>query len=265
MGHDFRPEYRRLGELRQKFPSVPMIALTATATPQVKDDIVKQLNLKNPFSSFTTFNRPNLVYHVNQRKNNLAGDLAPYIKKDDPLMKNGGVTIVYCIKIDDVENTAMYLSAELGEECVRAYHGKKGHEERARIQNEFQDGKIKYLVATTAFGMGIDKGDIRRVIHLGPCKSIETYYQQTGRAGRDGLDSECVLVWKQTDFSLLTFVIRNNDNKQTSLKMIYDMEKYTSEPFKCRRVMLLEYFGEKMDVGEEGCGSCDNCLNKKKM
>ena len=195
-GHDFRPEYRRLDELRKKHPNlsqVPLVALTATAVPRVQSDIVKSLGMRNPLLSRQTFDRTNLVIEVHKKKGMHAA-MEPLLEK---LSRES--TIVYAPTRDQVDELAKFLSTKLGK-SVEAYHAGLPQEERSRVHTNFLVGQTKVIVATVAFGMGIDKPDTRRVIHYGPPKTVEEYYQQIGRAGRDGLPAECLMFVSDGDF-----------------------------------------------------------------
>ena len=251
-GHDFRPDYRNLKALRQDFPAVPVIALTATATEKVRDDIVEQLGLHKARAVISSFNRPNLTYVVRPKRRAFDALLELLRRQRE------GPAIVYCFSRQGAED----LAAALTEGGVRAlpYHAGLDDSVRRDVQDRFAGDEVPVIVATIAFGMGIDKPDIRLVVHYDLPKSVESYYQETGRAGRDGLPSECVLFYTYGDKLKQDFFIGKIEDaverhraEQKLARMVEFCEIRT-----CRRDFLLGYFGEKWEA--EGCGGCDVCL-----
>lgn len=257
-GHDFRPEYRRLREMMDQInDQVPVIALTATATPKVQSDIVKNLDLRNPNIFISSFNRDNLYYEIlpKIKKNQTDESIVRFIKG----MKNKS-GIIYTLNRKTTEELASILEAN-GIKAV-AYHAGLDAKLRSKRQDDFLSEDVQVIVATIAFGMGIDKPDIRFVIHYNIPKSIENYYQETGRAGRDGLEGKCVLYYSHKDVSKLEHLMRDKplSEREVGAQLINETVAY-AESGVCRRKVILSYFGEH--YLEENCGNCDNCKHPK--
>ncbi|MDB6125230.1 MAG: recQ 1 [Pedosphaera sp.] len=254
-GHDFRPEYRAISKLRQSFPKVPFMALTATATERVREDIVKALSLREPKIYVASFNRPNLTYRV-QAKSGAYEQTLSFIRAR---RKESG--IVYC----QSRKTAESVAQKLNEDGVsaRPYHAGLSSEERSRNQELFLRDEVRVVCATIAFGMGINKPNVRFVIHYDLPKNVEGYYQETGRAGRDGLPSECLLLFSPGDVVKQTgFINEKADPREQELarEQLQQMVHY-AEIASCRRASLLNYFGEEFP--ETNCEGCDNCLSPR--
>jgi ATP-dependent DNA helicase RecQ len=257
-GHDFRPEYRKLrGMIDQIDEELPIIALTATATPKVQDDIVKNLNLRDANIFIDSFNRPNLHYEIVPKgnKDTVLRNMVKFIHQ----MK-GKSGIIYTLNRKTTEELANTLVAN-GISAV-AYHAGLEPVLRAQRQDQFLMEDVDVIVATIAFGMGIDKPDVRFVIHYNIPKSLENYYQETGRAGRDGLEGKCLLYYSNKDVQKLEHLMRDKplSEREMGAQLIAETVAY-AESGVCRRKLLLHYFGEELK--QENCGSCDNCLNPK--
>jgi ATP-dependent DNA helicase RecQ len=251
-GHDFRPEYRQLALLRSQFPDASLHAFTATATARVRRDIIAQLALKDPAELVGSFDRPNLLYRVVPR-NSLKKQLQEILARH-----KGESGIVYCTSRREVEALAAWLS----ESGVRArpYHAGLDDRERHRNQDAFLDEEIDVIVATVAFGMGIDRSDVRFVVHAGAPQSLEHYQQESGRAGRDGLEAECVLIHSAADFMKWRLMLeRNGELTDSARKLLRDIERYAAS-VGCRHRHLVGYFGERYE--RDDCGACDFCLGE---
>ncbi|MDD3287396.1 MAG: DNA helicase RecQ [Alphaproteobacteria bacterium] len=252
-GHDFRPEYLQLSVLSERFPKVPRIALTATADVPTRNEIIKKLKLENGRVFISSFDRPNIRYHV-LPKNKPREQLLRFLKKDHA--EDSG--IVYCLSRARVEEIAEWLSQQ-GFDAL-PYHAGLATGVRSRNQDRFIKDEGVIVVATIAFGMGIDKPNVRFVVHMDMPKSIEAYYQETGRAGRDGLPSDSLLLYGNEDVAKLRSMIEdgeaNEQRKQLERRKLDALAGYCSSS-RCRRQTLLEYFGE---VLSEPCGNCDSCL-----
>jgi ATP-dependent DNA helicase RecQ len=238
-GHDFRPDYRNLKTLRSQFPAVPIIALTATATPAVRDDIVKQLSLKKPAIFTSSFNRPNLSYEVRNKKESLKLILNLLHEHKDESC------IIYCFSRKDTE--ALVEQLDRHGHSAAAYHAGLSKDDRADTQDKFIRDEISIVVATIAFGMGIDKPDVRLVIHHTLPKSIEGYYQETGRAGRDGLPARCVMLYTYADMRKHDYFIEQmNKKEQLAAREKIDAVLDYCTLKKCRRHFLLHYFMRRL-------------------
>jgi len=262
-GHDFRPEYRQLALLRERFPTASVHAFTATATPRVREDIVGQLQLRSPEVLVGTFDRPNLVYRVVPRTDRVAQTLAVLGRHA------GEASIVYCISRKETERLAARLAAE--GILARPYHAGLDARERHRTQEAFARETIDVVVATVAFGMGIDRSDVRLVLHTSLPKSLEAYQQETGRAGRDGLAAECVLLYSSADVFSWEALVRKSAEESdlepdeaarlvaAQGEHLHAMRRY-AQAARCRHAALSEYFGQ--DYAPAACGACDVCLDE---
>ncbi|MFW5719553.1 MAG: DNA helicase RecQ [Candidatus Dojkabacteria bacterium] len=254
-GHDFRPDYRALKNLRAIFPGVPIVALTATATDKVRRDILEQLDIPRADTFISSFNRPNLHYSV-ETKDRVHERMIELLEQN-----NLDSTIIYCFSRKDTEQLAEYLN-ENGFEAL-PYHAGLDSETRKLTQERFVKDGVRVVTATIAFGMGIDKPNVRLVIHKDLPKSIEGYYQETGRAGRDGLPSECILFYSPGDAAKQEYFIRQiadeTEKKNASIKLSEILSYCELES--CRREYLLRYFGE--NLAQENCEGCDYCLSPK--
>ncbi len=251
-GHDFRPEYRRLGRLRDDFPGVSLHAFTATATERVRRDIVAELRLQDPLVLVGSFDRPNLTYRV-LRRASLHAQILQILARHA-----GEAGIIYCGSRRDVEALAAWLKDE-GFSAL-PYHAGLADEVRSRHQEAFLEERVDIVVATVAFGMGIDRSNVRYVIHASAPRSPEHYQQESGRAGRDGLPAECVLLYSGADFARWRQMLESNGELTDSARaLLGDMDRYASG-MACRHRALVEYFGEP--YGRTACGACDWCLKE---
>ncbi|MBE9115414.1 DNA helicase RecQ [Lusitaniella coriacea LEGE 07157] len=253
-GHDFRPEYRKLNFLRQRYPEVPTLALTATATKRVQQDIIQQLRLRQPGIHITSFNRPNLYYVVTPKERRSYNQLLKQVRS----LKGSG--IIYCASRRKVDEIAFRLQQD-GISAL-PYHAGLLDETRSLNQTRFIRDDVPIIVATVAFGMGINKPDVRFVIHYGLPSSLERYYQESGRAGRDGEPARCVLFFGASDLRTINYLIEQKPDPKEQrfarqqLSQILDYAEGTD----CRRTIQLRYFGEQF---KGNCGNCDNCCNPK--
>jgi bloom syndrome protein len=257
-GHDFRPDYKALGEVRRQFVGVPVIALTATATENVKLDVISNLGIDGCEVFMQSFNRPNLIYEVRPKKPKMIlSEMAEIIAQD----YDGETGIIYCLARKKCEEVAEQLQKQHNIRAMH-YHADMSPDEKSRVQHAWQSGEYQVIVATIAFGMGIDKGNVRFVMHHTLPKSLEGYYQETGRAGRDGKQSGCYLFYSYADCSTLKRMIEDGDGsydqKQRQKQMLRRVVQFCENRIDCRRVQVLSYFNETFT--SEACHkSCDNC------
>ena len=256
-GHDFRPEYRKIRPIVNQVGKAPLIALTATATPKVQHDIQKNLGMMHAKVFKSSFNRPNLYYEVRTKTDDVDKDIIKYIKANPD--KSG---IIYCLSRKKVEELAEILMANGIK--AKPYHAGMDSVTRSETQDDFLMEKIDVICATIAFGMGIDKPDVRFVIHYDIPKSLEGYYQETGRAGRDGGEGQCIAFYSEKDLQKLEKFMQGKpvSEQEIGKQLLQETAAY-AESSVCRRKTLLHYFGE--DYKETNCGNCDNCLNPKKQ
>lgn len=256
-GHDFRPEYRRIRPLINEIGSAPVVALTATATPKVQHDIQKNLGMVNATVFKSSFNRENLYYEVRTKNQHIDKEIIKYIKS-----QHGKSGIIYCLSRKKVEELAETLC--LNGINALPYHAGMESAVRTANQDSFLMEKVDVIVATIAFGMGIDKPDVRFVIHYDIPKSLEGYYQETGRAGRDGGEGQCITFYSNKDLQKLEKFMQGKpiSEQEIGKQLLLETAAY-AESSVCRRTLLLHYFGE--EYTQDNCGSCDNCLNPKKQ
>ncbi|MFT5424377.1 MAG: ATP-dependent DNA helicase RecQ, partial [Phycisphaerales bacterium] len=262
-GHDFRPEFRQLGDLRQIAPGVGVQAFTATATPRVREDIVRQLGLIEPEVLVGVFDRPNLTYRVKARQDP-ASQIADALKAHQEHGDAGGA-IVYCLSRKDTETLAAKLS-ERGIDAA-AYHAGLAPRVRERLEERFSHERLDVVVATVAFGMGIDRSNVRLVVHATMPKSVEAYQQETGRAGRDGLPAECVLLYSPSDAVRWSRLITRSAaesgvDPEAQLRLLSEMRRLASA-FVCRHRALTEHFGQTYE--QSSCEACDVCLGETQI
>ncbi len=253
-GHDFRPEYRQMERVRDRYPDIPIMGLTATATERVRQDIIQQLTLRNPYIHVASFNRPNLYYEVRQKTKHSFAEVLQIIQK------KGGSGIIYCLSRKKVEEVA-YKLQQSGIEAL-AYHAGMNNVDRATNQTRFIRDDVQVMVATVAFGMGINKPDVRFVIHYDLPKNLEGYYQESGRAGRDNEPSHCTLFFGFGDVKTIDYIIDQKPDPQEQRIAKQQLRRVINyaESSDCRRTVQLSYFGDSFPGN---CGNCDNCCNKK--
>lgn len=279
-GHDFRPQYKNLSDLKIRYPNTPILSLTATATLDVKIDIIKILNLQsekeNVVSFTSSFNRPNLSYKILPKKSKTIIDEIEKIIRDDHECQSG---IIYCLSKKDCESVSNKLS-ERGFKC-NYYHASLTSEKKKLIQNQWLNDELQFICATVAFGMGINKPDVRFVIHYSVPKSLECYYQESGRAGRDGHPASCILFFSKRDVQILQNMIHSSFRNQVfnqqlilktetktvlknNLMKLKELILFCYNTTDCRKVLISKYFGEHLEYTSGSCSSCDNCQSLMK-
>lgn len=260
-GHDFRPDYKELGFLKTKYPQIPIMALTATATFRVQMDIIQNLHMNDCLKFTQSFNRPNLHYKIMKKSKSVELDVVSFIKT----YYAGQCGIIYCFSKKDCELMATSLTTKYSLKA-RFYHAGMHAKDRHLVQQLWAKNQIQIIVATIAFGMGIDKPDVRFVIHYSLPKSLEGYYQETGRAGRDGMDSTCILYYTYADKAKIEFLIDKGEGsaqqKQRQSESLRDIIQYCENRLDCRRKLILQYFGESF-LPSDCHKTCDNCENSK--
>ncbi|AFZ10249.1 ATP-dependent DNA helicase RecQ [Oscillatoria nigro-viridis PCC 7112] len=253
-GHDFRPEYRQMQRVRDRYPDIPIMALTATATERVRQDIIQQLTLRNPYIHVASFNRPNLYYEVRPKTKHSFAEVLQIIQK------KGGSGIIYCLSRKKVEEVA-YKLQQSGIAAL-PYHAGMNDVDRATNQTRFIRDDVQVMVATIAFGMGINKPDVRFVIHYDLPKNLEGYYQESGRAGRDNEPAHCSLFFGYGDVKMIDYIIEQKPDPQEQRIARQQLRRVINyaESTDCRRTIQLSYFGDSFPGN---CGTCDNCCNQK--
>jgi ATP-dependent DNA helicase RecQ len=253
-GHDFRPEYRQMEQVRDRYPDIPIMALTATATERVRQDIIQQLTLRNPYIHVASFNRPNLYYEVRPKTKHSFAEVLQIIQK------KGGSGIIYCLSRKKVEEVA-YKLQQSGIEAL-PYHAGMNDVDRSTNQTRFIRDDVQIMVATIAFGMGINKPDVRFVIHYDLPKNLEGYYQESGRAGRDNEPAHCSLFFGYGDVKIIEYIIDQKPDEQEQRIAKQQLRRVINyaESTDCRRTIQLSYFGDSFPGN---CGHCDNCCNQK--
>jgi len=251
-GHDFREDYRHLKIIKREFPQAGVHAFTATATVEVRGDIVAQLKLQAPEIYMGSVDRPNLAYRVLPRSGNLLGQITETLRKHP-----GEPGIIYCLKRTDVDEISRKLNEHGYKNCP--YHAGLSDKERKKNQEEFSSERINLIVATIAFGMGVDRSNIRYVIHAAMPKSIEHYQQETGRAGRDGLPADCTLFYAGSDYRIWEYMLRDSPDKEVMLAKLSAMYGFCVRP-ECRHRYLSRYFAQ--EYPQSNCGACDYCLSE---
>lgn len=254
-GHNFREDYRNLQIIKDEFRDIAIHAFTATATPEVRADIIRQLKLTEPRLYIGAVDRPNLTYRIKTRGSDYLTHIAGIIN-----ICKGEAGIIYCIRRKDVDDLSQKLT-ELGYMNL-PYHAGLSDEVRTRNQNAFSREKVNIMVATVAFGMGIDRSNIRYIVHLGMPKSLEHYQQETGRAGRDGLNSACYLFYQGGDYRTWEYLSRESSDRKVILEKLKEMYNYCTYPG-CRHTFIANYFGQRL--GCDNCGACDYCLAELAM
>ncbi|MBD6620457.1 DNA helicase RecQ [Komarekiella sp. 'clone 1'] len=255
-GHDFRPEYRQMKSLRKRYPNIPTLALTATATDRVRTDIIQQLGLKQPSIHIASFNRQNLYYEVRSKTKSAYAELLELIRE------NEGSAIIYCLTRKKVDELTFKLQND--QISALSYHAGLGDEERSNNQTRFIRDDVRVMVATIAFGMGINKPDVRLVIHFDLPRNLESYYQESGRAGRDSEPSRCTLFFSFSDIKTIEWSINQKTDPQEQLISKQQLRQVIdyAEGTVCRRTIQLGYFGERFPGN---CGNCDNCRYPKPL
>ena len=254
-GHNFRAEYRMLGMIKNDFKNISVHAFTATATAQVQEDVIAQLNLDAPHVYIGNIDRPNLTYRILPRSGHVLGQITDVIEKhpDEP-------GIIYCLRRADVDEISKKLN-DMGFNNL-PYHAGLGDKERKKNQEEFSQEKTNIIVATIAFGMGVDRSNIRYIVHAAMPKSIEHYQQETGRAGRDGLPADCYLFYSGADYRTWEYMLRDSVDREVMLQKLRAMYNFCVRP-ECRHKYLVKYFTQ--DYDSKNCGACDYCLGEVDM